>query len=64
MAEAVNASIKEHYENAKGLRQGICADESRILEAHRNVFMLGVVSSVAGGQIAPIPEEMFQESLA
>jgi len=44
------------------LREGAAIDESLILEAHRKVFGMGLVS-LAQGSLDPIPEEMFMEAL-
>ena len=45
------------------LKKGAPIDESSIIDAHRNVFGMGIASFVQG-DIAPIPEEMFLEALA
>lgn len=45
-------------------QKGICADEARILDAHRQVFSAGLLSSAKSDNIAPIPKDMFAEALA
>ncbi len=43
-------------------KKDIYVDESKIIEAHKNVFKMGLFSLLQG-QIAPIHEEMFLEAL-
>jgi len=44
------------------LKEDILVDESLIINAHRNVFGIGIASFVRG-LLEPIPEEMFLEAL-
>lgn len=45
------------------LKKGRPVDESQIIEAHKNVFAMGIFS-FAQRKLAPIPEEMFLQALA
>ena len=59
---------KEHrgkkFREILTLREGINGDERYIIDAHRNAFGMGFVSSLERKELEPIPEEMLLEALA
>ncbi len=46
------------------MREGIQADENKVIEVHKKVFQLGLMSTLQGSPPMSIPEDLFRDALS